>query len=244
MTSDEAGKLVDDLYQKMYARWSERVMEHAFMRELQKGTLPMSAIREYFRNWGMLTVEVNALNAATYYKHLPFFLRHFDLLGPFCDKIADELIHPRPPGHVLVMLKTAEKLGLTREQIFQQPMRPEARGMIDFYRKVFLEGSIAEVWAAHVYEESIGHFAQAWFKDLTAHYGFSAGDATYYSTHAEADLEEHEGVMGHGQFNRLVFQRILMTGEFGDGCGYPLEYCATAPADLHALMLRAALESA
>jgi len=46
-----------------------------------------------------------------------FFKRHLDLLALFAEKIADELIHPRPPGHVLIVWQQGEVFGLTREQM-------------------------------------------------------------------------------------------------------------------------------
>ena len=49
-------------------------------------------------------------------------------------KIADEFIHPKPPGHVLVMLKTAEAFGLTNDEILREPMLPECRAILDFKR--------------------------------------------------------------------------------------------------------------
>ena len=88
-------------------------------------------------------MEVNALNAVSYYTHLPFFVRNFDLLGPFCAKIADELISPRAPGHVLVLLQTAEAMGLNRKEVLEDPYLPAARAINDFCHKIFIDGSSA-----------------------------------------------------------------------------------------------------
>lgn len=45
-----AKKIVDDLYARARERWDEKVMNGAFMTALGKGELPMSVIREFFRN--------------------------------------------------------------------------------------------------------------------------------------------------------------------------------------------------
>lgn len=243
MGAAEAKTFVDGLNEEVLCRWDERVTQGAFMRQLSEGKLPLSAIRLFFRNWGAFTVEINTLIAASYHKHIGFFKRHSELLAPFGAKVADEFIHPKPPGHVLVMLQTAKALGLEEREVLRQPMLPEARAILDFKRGLLWEGTVAEWWFSMLTEEPIGYWSAAWFKALTTHYGFSREQAIYFSTHEEADLREHEdGVMGHGSFNRLVMQRILEDGYADVREGYTLEYCALASVDLYGVMHRAAYE--
>ncbi len=243
MAPDEAKNFVDQLNTKVLRRWEERVSQELFMKRLVEGSLPLSAIKVFFRNWGNFTIEINTLIAASYHKHIGFFKRHFDLLAPFGAKVADEFIHPKPPGHILVMMQTAKALGLTEDEILRQPMLPGARAILDFKRALLWEGTVAEWWFSMLTEESIGHWAAAWFKALTTHYGFTRDQAIYFSTHEEADLKEHEeGVMGHGSFNRMVMRRILEDGYADVRAGYSLEYCAFASVDLYGLMHRAAFE--
>jgi pyrroloquinoline quinone (PQQ) biosynthesis protein C len=249
MNSVDAKIYVDYLYEKMYERWKESIDNGVFMTQLRAGKLPMPVIRQFFRNWGRFSLEVNALNAVSYHTHLAFFVHHFDLLGPFCAKIADELISPKPPGHVLVLLKTATAMNLSRAQVLQEPYLPEARAINDFCHKIFLDGSIAELWGLHVFEESLSHWSGQWFQALTKHYGFSNEEATYFSTHEEADMETHalgeggEEAMGHGAFNRTILQRVLEEGRVEFRAGYSLEYCALTMVDLQAQMKRAAMEN-
>ena len=243
MTPEEAKNFVDQLNAKVLRRWDERVSQGAFMKQLVEGTLPLGAVKTFFRNWGNFTVEINTLIAASYHKHIGFFKRHSDLLAPFGAKVADEFVHPKPPGHILVMLQTAKAFGLTENEILRQPMLPGARAILDFKRALLWEGTVAEWWFSMLTEEPIGYWAGAWFKALTAHYGFTREQAIYFSTHEEADLKEHdEGVMGHGSFNRIVMQRILEDGYADVREGYNLEYCAFAAVDLYGLMHRAAYE--
>ena len=245
MNPDDAKAFVAALNGKVIQRWEERVTKGPFMSRFIEGQLPIPAIKLFFKNWGNFTVEINTLIAASYHKHIGFFKRHSDLLGPFGAKIADEFIHPKPPGHVLVMLQTAEAFGLNAEEVLRQPMLPEARAILDFKRALLWEGTVAEWWFSMLTEEPIGHWAAAWFKALTSHYGFSRQQAVYFSTHEEADLKEHDdGVMGHGSFNRMVMQRILEDGYADVREGYTLEYCAIASVDLYGVMHRAAAEFA
>ena len=243
MSTAEAKACVDRINQKVIRRWDERVTRGQFMIQFVKGALPMSAIKLFFKNWGAFTVEINTLVACSYHKHIGFLKRHPDLLAPLGAKIADEFIHPKPPGHVMVMLQTAEALGLTKDEILREPMLPEARAILDFKRALMWEGTVAEWWFSMLTEEPIGHWAASWFETLTKKYGFTRQQAVYFSTHEEADLKQHDdGVMGHGSFNRLVMQRILEDGYADTREGYSLEYCATAAVDLYGVMHRAAAE--
>lgn len=239
----EARAIVDELYRKVRERWEVRVNRTPFMQQLMAGKLPMKVLQTFFRNWGAYTIEINTLAACTYHKHLTFFKKHRDLMAPLGEKIADEFIHPKPPGHFLVMLQTAKAFGLTEEEIFSTPMLSEFRAKIDFMRGIVYEGTAAEWYASVTTEEQIGHWSAVCYKALTTHYGFDGEKATYFATHIEADLAEHEeGVMSHASFNRLALQRLLESGMADERPTYGLEYCALTSVDLHGVMLRAALE--
>ena len=248
MAPEEAKRYVDYLYERMYGHWKVKIQASPFMIQLRGGKLPMAVIRQFFKNWGRFSLEVNGLNALSYYTHLPFFVHHFDLLGPFCAKIADELISPKPPGHVLVLLQTARAMKLSPKEVLEDPYLAEARAINDFCHKIFIDGSLVELWGLHVFEESLAHWSGEWFRALTTHYGFSKEDAIYFSTHEEADLEPHalgeggEETMGHGAFNRTVLQRALEDGKVEFRAGYSMEYCALTMVDLHAQMKRAAMD--
>jgi len=243
MSKGESQAYVAALNQKVLDRWDERVTQGPFMMHLMAGTLPMSIIQLFFKNWGVFTIEINTLIAASYHKHIGFFKRHVDLLGPFGAKIADEFVNPKPPGHILVMLETAKALGLSEEEILREPMLPEARIVLDFKRGLLWEGTVAEWWFSIMTEEPIGHWAAAWYRALTTHYGMTHEQATYFSTHEEADLKEHaDGVMGHSSFNKMVMHRILEEGYADTRAGYGLEYCALATVDLYGLMHKAVYE--
>ena len=244
-TAEEAKAVVDGLYVKVRERWEEKVNQKPFMKQLTSGKLPQETLRTFFRNWGAYTIEINTLTACTYHKNITFLKVNRDLMGPIGEKIADEFIHPKPPGHFLVMMQTAAALGLTEDEVFTSPMLSEFRAKIDFMRSIVYEGTAAEWYAAVTTEEQIGHWSAACYKALTTHYGFDREKATYFATHVEADLEEHEaGVMGHASFNRMALQRLLETGVADERPTYGLEYCAMTSVDLHGVMLRTALEAA
>jgi pyrroloquinoline quinone (PQQ) biosynthesis protein C len=243
MESDQAKAYVDSLYHELYERWDQKINQGPFMTKLREGTLPLPCLRRFFKDWGLFSIEVVALNAVSYYIHLPFFVRNFDLLPAFTDKIAEELISPKPPGHTLILLETANALGLSKEEVFEQPASPAGRAISDYCRRVFQDGSIVELWGLHAFEETLGHWSKQWAAALTEHYGFSSRQAVYFTAHAEADLVQHEGHMGHGPLNRMILQRILEQGMTATKLGYDPEYCASTMVDLQSLMEKNAIEN-
>ncbi len=243
MDSTEAKAYVDHLYEELCHHWEEKIHDGPFMKQLREGTLPLSSMRRFFKDWGIFSVEVVALNAVSYYVHLPFFIRNFDLLPAFTDKVAEELISPKPPGHTLLLVETANALGLSREELFEQPASAAGRAISDYCRRIFQDGSVAELWGLHVYEETLGYWSKEWAEALTSHYGFNPNQTVYFTAHSEADLVRHEGHMGHGPLNRMILQRILEQGLTSTRLGYDLKYCAFTMVDLHSLIEKNALEN-
>ncbi|TMA88357.1 MAG: hypothetical protein E6J74_27495 [Deltaproteobacteria bacterium] len=240
----EAKAYVDQIYRKVAKRWQERVTDAEFMKRLSSGTLSKKALRMFFKNWAAYTIEINTLEAATYHKHIHFFRKHRDLMAAMAQKLADELVHPKPPGHIHVVLETAKALGIAEDDVFVSPMLAEFRAKIDYFRAIVWEGTMAEFYAAGATEEQFGYWAGEVFNALTRHYGLTAKEAVYFSLHEEADTREHEdGIMGHGSFRRLVLQRLLEDGAEVRP-GYTLEYCALTAIDLHGVVLQAALHAA
>jgi pyrroloquinoline quinone (PQQ) biosynthesis protein C len=244
MSSTEAGAFVEEHYRKVAQRWQERVTDAPFMRKLRSGALSRDALRLFFKNWGAFTIEINTLECASYHKHIAFFRRHRDLMALMAEKLADELIHPKPPGHVHVVLETAKALGVGADDIFLAPMLAEFRAHLDYKRALVFEGTVAEFYAAGATEQQFGYWSRDFFEALTTRYGLTNAEAVYFSTHEEADLREHEdGVMGHGSFRRMVLQRILEDGPAEVRPGYSLEYCGMTSVDLYGAIFQSVLDA-
>ena len=210
MNSEEAKKFVDGIYRQVAERWRERVSSAPFMKALASGNLPKETFRLFFKNWAGYTIEINTLEAASYHKHIHFFRKHRDLMAAMAEKLADELIHPKPPGHIHVVVETAKALGISEDEVFVSPMLAEFRAKIDYFRAILWEGTVAEFYAAGATEEQFGHWAGEVFTALTTHYGLTPEQAVYFSLHEEADTREHEGgIMGHGDFRKMVLRRLL-----------------------------------
>jgi hypothetical protein len=148
-------------------------------------------------------------------------------------------MHPKPPGHIHVVMETAKALGISEDEVFVSPMLAEFRAKIDYFRAIVWEGTVAEFYAAGATEEQFGHWAGEVFTALTTHYGLTPEQAVYFSLHEEADTREHEGgIMGHGAFRKMVLRRLLEEGAEVRP-GYTLEYCALSCIDLHGAILDA-----
>lgn len=243
MNSQKAKAQVDNLYQELYRHWDQKINRGRFMTRLREGRLPLPSVRRFFKDWGLFSIEVVALNAVSYHIYLPFFVRNYDLLPAFSDKIAEELVWPKPPGHILILLETANALGLSKQELFEQPASPAGRAISDYCRRVFQDGSIAELWALHTFEETLGHWSKQWADALTTHYGLSTRQAVYFTAHAEADLTGHEDHMGHGPLNRMILQRIMEQDLTATKLGYDMKYCALTMVDLQSLMEINAIEN-
>lgn len=244
MKPAEAKAMVDDLYQKMFQRVEEKVKGGRFMRHLGSGTLAMEAIKIFWLNWHGFVSEINNFIACTYQRHGWFFKRHLDLLAPFADKVADELIHPKPPGHIQVVLEQGRIFGLTDEEMIEYLMLPECRALLEWHRGLLYEGTMAEWWTAIAWEEAVGHWAKDFREALMGKYGFTTKQAPYFHTHEEADLEVHEGgVLAHGAFNRAVLQRVLEAGHGETRTAMTLEYCAVTSVDYFAMFLDGAYKA-
>src|SRR5437773_758008 len=94
----QAQAYVEELYRKAAQRWQERVREGEFMQRFAAGTLPREVLALFFKNWGAYTIEINTIVACAYHKYLHFFKQHPDLMAAMGEKIADEFMHPEPPG--------------------------------------------------------------------------------------------------------------------------------------------------
>src|ERR1700752_2182959 len=88
----DAKTYIDAVNEKVIQRWQVRVTHGPFMSKFLEGTLPISAVKLFFKNWGNFTVEINTLISVSYHKHIGFFKRHPDLMAQLGVQIAAELI--------------------------------------------------------------------------------------------------------------------------------------------------------
>jgi pyrroloquinoline quinone (PQQ) biosynthesis protein C len=205
LSREEAKDVVEELYALAAHRWDEKVDHGRFMQALRDGSLSLDAIRLFWKNWYGYVAEINNFNGVIFQRFGGWFKVHPVFLAAYSDKIADELIHPTPPGHIQIVLKQGREFGLSDDDMIYCRMLPECRALLEWARGFVYEGSMIERWTFHTIEERIGYWSRAWRRALVEQYGFSEDRVLYFRTHEEADLEEHEGgVLAHGEFNRRM----------------------------------------
>jgi pyrroloquinoline quinone (PQQ) biosynthesis protein C len=235
-SAPEARDFVDELRRRMRERWEEKVFGGAFMRDLESGALPFEAIRLFWRHWYSYPVEVNNFHLIIYQRHQGIFARERDLLAPYVGKISDELVNPSIPGHIQILIKQGEAFGLTADDMIHCEVLAECRALTEFARGLVYEGSMIEWWARSLNEEMFGHWSRRWREALLTKYGIAERDLHYFTVHEEADLHEHlDGLMAHGEVARMVFERLLQTGNTWYRPGWGPEYCCLTNADYVAL---------
>jgi hypothetical protein len=234
---EEAKAIVDYLYGLASSRWDEKVTQGRFMQGVINGTLPIDpAIQLFWKNWYGFVAEINNFMGVTFQRFTWWFKLHPELLAVFSDKIADELIHPKPPGHISIVLRQGNEFGLSDDDQIHARMLPECRAWLDWARGIVYEGSMIERWCFHTVEERIGYWSRTFRKALLEKYGFDEERVLYFRTHEEADLGEHEGgVMGHGPFNKQMLQALIEEGQILTRPGMPLDYIAQVTADFAGL---------
>lgn len=243
MSAEEAKKYVDVLYENMHEHWERKINQGNFMNAITTGSLPMEGIRLFWQNWAYYVFEVNNIIASTYQRHIGFFKRHPDLLASFSAKVADEYTHPRPPGHVLLVLEQGKVFGLSEEEMIACEMMADCRGVLEFKRGLLHEGTILEWWSSVATEEPIGYWAGKWKEALTSKYKLPLAKAEYFKLHEEADLQKHDGVLGHGDFNRAVLQRLLQNGMVDLRPGYSPQYVVDISVDFYALFFEGVFQA-
>ncbi len=236
LTERDAEELITELTTKVNQLWKETVEQTQFMDNLVGGRLKMESIKLFYQNWGAFVPVINSIYTSAFYKHLWFFVKNVDLMEAYTEKVLDEFGHPKPPGHIQILISTGECLGLSREQVLLSPMLPEARGLADFQRTLLVDGLVQEYWLSVLWEGAFGETCHKWFQALTRHYGFKPDQVIYFSKHHEADTMDHLDRKAHSKVTQLFLNRLLQQGII-ERPGYPVEYCALTPVSLYASML-------
>ncbi len=100
LSADEARAAADWLTGLARQRWTDLITHGRFMQALAAGTLPLDALRLFWANWYAFVAELNNLTGISFHRYNWWFKQRPAFLAAYADKVADELIHPAPPGHV------------------------------------------------------------------------------------------------------------------------------------------------
>ncbi|MGH7831032.1 MAG: hypothetical protein ACREP8_12730 [Candidatus Binatia bacterium] len=222
MSPQEAKAKVQALRQIVLDTYEEEIRNHPFFTELRAGTLSRDYLKFWIKNWYAFALEVNTGMATVYHQFVGFFKRHPELEDLIAQKIGEEFTTPALGGHARMLLRLGKALGVEPHEMIEAEIIPEARGLVDFFVRSWIDVPLAECFAIHLEEEIFGFISHDFRTSLPKHYSLTAEDIKYFRVHEEADLSEE-----HGGANQLILQKALEDGYGNERAGWPLEYCAS-----------------
>jgi pyrroloquinoline-quinone synthase len=166
----------------------------------------------FYQDWqmGKLSREALQLYAAQYYRHVEAFPKHLRVLaarseGTIRDIILENLAEEENPSqpHPKLWRDFASTLGVNEEDITCCPSLPGTQGVVETFREIVGDRSVAEAVAAlYAYEAQVPEIATTKIEGLQKFYGVNSPKGlAYFIVHEEADkahraawrgwLEEH-----------------------------------------------------
>jgi pyrroloquinoline-quinone synthase len=152
----------------------------------------------FYQDWqaGKLTRESLQLYAAQYYRHVEAFPKHLRVLaarteGTIRDIVLENLAEEENPSasHPKLWRDFASSLGVNEEDITSCPALPGTQAVVETFREIVGDRSVAEAVAAlYAYEAQVPEIATTKIEGLTKFYGVaSPKDLAYFALHEEAD---------------------------------------------------------
>jgi pyrroloquinoline-quinone synthase len=162
----------------------KHVLKHPFYLAWTRGELSKEALTDY---------------AKQYYHHVAAFPTYLSAVHAKCEdqptrrELLSNLIDEEAssPNHPELWLQFTEGLGVTDTEVRNSKQWPETKNLIETFRSVCGNGSIAEGLAAlYAYESQIPAVCESKIDGLKKHYGFNNPEHYFYfSVHIQADRE-------------------------------------------------------
>ena len=181
---------------------AKHLLKHPFYLAWARGKLSKEALADYARQ---------------YYHHVAAFPTYLSAVHAKCDdqitrkQLLANLIDEEAgsPNHPELWLQFAEGLGASRANVQDAEKWSETRNLIDTFRSICGDPSIAQGLAAlYAYESQIPAICESKIEGLNKHYGFTnPKDYQYFSVHIEADRE-------HSAAERKMLESFVNKGNF------------------------------
>ena len=162
----------------------KHLLKHPFYLAWTRGELSREALADYARQ---------------YYHHVAAFPTYLSAVHANCDnqttrkQLLSNLIDEEAgsPNHPELWLKFAEGLGVSDVAVRSTEKTPETKNLIDTFRSVCGDGSIAEGLAAlYAYESQIPAICESKIDGLKKYYGVTNPEHyRYFTVHIVADRE-------------------------------------------------------
>jgi pyrroloquinoline quinone (PQQ) biosynthesis protein C len=219
LTPQEAKDKTEAIRKVILDTYHREVQPLPFFNDLRAGTLSRPRLQGWIKNWYSFALEVNTGMATVYHQFVGFFKRHPELEDRIAQKIGEEFTTPAIGGHARMLPILGKALGVTPDEMIECELIPEARGLVDFFVRAWIDIPLAECFAVHMEEEIFGFISRD-FQQSLPKYGVSKEDMKYFRVHEEADLAEE-----HGGTNQAILEVALQEGYGSERAGWPLEYC-------------------
>jgi pyrroloquinoline-quinone synthase len=162
---------------------ANKMLNHPFYAEWNKGTLSREALREYAKQYDAFVQAFPTLISATHANTPRLDVRQ-ELLENLIEEERGDGNHPG------LWMKFATALGLTREQVERAELLPETRDAIACLKEITRDGSYLEgISALYAYESQIPEVAAVKIEGLKKFYGISDDNGLmFFTVHQEADV--------------------------------------------------------
>jgi pyrroloquinoline-quinone synthase len=172
----------NELLEKIDAAIAEKnLLKHPFYQDWQMGKLSREALQLY---------------ALQYYRHVEAFPKHLRVLaartdGPVRNVVLENLAEEENPAgpHPKLWRDFAAALGVNEEDITACPSLPGTQGLVETFREIVGDRSVAEAVAAlYAYESQVPEIATSKIDGLKKFYGIDSLKAlAYFTVHEQAD---------------------------------------------------------
>ncbi len=203
MTAREAKQKAEAIRKVILDTYHREVQPSPFFNDLRAGNLSQARLKGWITNWYSFALEVNTGMATVYHQFVGFFKRHPDLEDRIAQKIGEEFTTPAIGGHARMLPILGKALGVSADEMIECELIPEARGLVDFFVRSWIDIPLAECFAVHMEEEIFGFISRD-FQQSLPKYGVAKEDMKYFRIHEEADLDED-----HGGTNQAILEVAL-----------------------------------
>lgn len=169
---------------------SKNLLKHPFYQDWQMGKLSREALQLY---------------ATQYYRHVETFPQHLRVLaarteGSIRDIVLENLAEEENPArpHPKLWRDFAAALDVTETDIADSPALPGTRAVVETFREIVGDRSVAEAVAAlYAYEAQVPEIATTKIEGLKKFYGVDSPEGlAYFEVHEEADKQHRAAWRG------------------------------------------------
>jgi len=144
MSPQEAKEKVAALRQVGFDTYEKTIKNQPFFVELRAGTLPRQKLKSWVTNWYAVALEVDTGMATACHQFVGFFRRHPECEDLIAQKIGEEFTTPAIGGQARMLPVFGKDLGVEASEMNEAQLIPEARGLVDFFVRSWIDIPLAE----------------------------------------------------------------------------------------------------